>query len=108
MRVPQWPMCSVGWHLPGGGAPSPRPLRGRSGLATADWLAGMSGELVDLDDQPMGPSSSYYIANLVMLARWHPGDEVAQSHYCATLTRGWYYRDRCPVGANVGGGQSCR
>lgn len=59
------------------GAPSPRPLRGRSGLTTADWLAGMSGELVDLDDQPMGPSSSYYIANLVMPPRWHPGDEVA-------------------------------
>ena len=88
-------------------ATSPRALRPRH-RGLADWLAGMSGELVDLDDQPMGPSSSYYIANLVMPARWHPGDEVAQSHYCATLARGWYYRDRCPVGANVGGGQSCR
>lgn len=33
-------------------------------LEIPGWLAAMGGELEDLDDQPMGPSSSYYIPNL--------------------------------------------
>ncbi len=33
-------------------------------LELPGWLAAMGGELEDLDDQPMGPLSSYYIPNL--------------------------------------------